>query len=291
MLKGQPSRTALRVAMRRAAHQLLDVPPVFEDSLAIDILGPERAAELRRDPRAHEKGPLASYLRAFLAARSRLAEDTLADCMAHGVRQYVILGAGLDTFAYRPRRDPLPLRVFEVDHPTTQEWKRGMLATAGIAIPGDLVYVPIDFTREHLGPRLEQSGFDRDAGAMFSWLGVTPYLEPDAVMATLAEVSAMSREGGGVVFDYALPRRTLTLPRKVVFDLVAMRVRAAGEPWIGFFEPAALVAALRDLGFAEVESWDESTINRRYFMERADHLRVGALARLIVARHPRLTGS
>jgi len=291
MRPDQPSRIALRVAMRRAAHQLLDVPPVFEDALAIDVLGPERAAELRRDPRAHEKGPLASFLRAFLAARSRLAEDTLGEAMVQGVRQYVVLGAGLDTFAYRPRRDPRPLRVFEVDHPATQEWKRGMVAAAGIAIPGDLVYVPIDFNRDRLGPRLEQSGFDRDAGAMFSWLGVTPYLESAAVMATLAEIATMSRNGGGVVFDHALPRRTLTLPQKVVFDLMAMRVRASGEPWIGFFEPAALAADLRALGFAEVESWDESRINHRYFTGRTDHLRVGALARLMVARHPALTGS
>jgi methyltransferase (TIGR00027 family) len=286
MRDDRPSRTALRVAMRRAAHQLLDVPPVFADPLAIDILGPERAAELRRNPRAHERRPLASFLRAFLAARSRLAEETLAECVARGVRQYVILGAGLDTFAYRARHDPQALRVFEVDHPATQEWKRGLLAEASIAIPPRLVYVPVDFAKEQLTEQLAQSGFDREAGAMFSWLGVTPYLPTETVIATLRQIAATSGAAGGVVFDYALPRRTLTLTQKLVFDAIALRVRAAGEPWIGFFEPELLVAELRALGFTHVVPWNEDDVNRRYFAGRTDGLRVGALTRLIVAtRH------
>jgi len=286
MRPDQPSRTALRVAMRRAAHQLLDVPPVFDDPLSIDILGSEQATQLRRDPRAHEKGPRAPFLRAFLAARSRLAEDTLAEMIPQGVRQYVILGAGLDTFAYRARHDPSTLRIFEVDHPATQEWKRHMLVDAGIAIPRDLTFVPIDFAAETLAARLEQSGFDAGAGAMFSWLGVTPYLESGAVMATLADVAAMTRNGGGVVFDYAVPRAMLTFRQKLVFDLMAVRVRAAGEPWIGFFEPDDLVSKLRALGFAAVEDLDGEAINRRYFADRTDGLRVGSLGRLMAATNP-----
>jgi methyltransferase (TIGR00027 family) len=235
MRPDQPSRTALRVAVRRAAHQLLDVPPVFEDPLAIAILGPEQAAELRHDPSA--------------------------------------------------------LRIFEVDHPATQERKRRMLADAGIAIPSALTFVPVDFATETLAARLERSGFDAAAGAMFSWLGVTPYLGPEAVMATLTDVAAMSRNGGGVVFDYALPRTMLTFRQKLIFDLMAERVRAAGEPWIGFFEPTDLVEKLRALGFAAIEDLDGGTINRRYFANRADRLRVGDLARLIVAVNPRVTES
>src|SRR5262245_36559682 len=283
----QPSHTALRVAMRRAAHQLLDLPPVFEDPLAITILGPERAAALRRDPRAHERGPISPLLRAFFAARSRLAEETLAAAMAEGVRQYVILGAGLDTFAYRTRRDPAALRVFEVDHPATQEWKRRMLAAAEIPIPEDLAYVPIDFATQTLAARLEQSGFDAGAGAMFSWLGVTPYLRREAAMATLEDIAGLSRNGGSVVFDYAVPRALLTFRQKLVFDLMAARVRAAGEPWIGFFEPADLVEKLRALGFAAVEDLDGEALNRRYFAGRSDDLRVGRLAHLVVATRPR----
>ena len=286
MRDDQPSRTAQRVALRRAAHQLLDVPVVFADPLAVDILGPEAAAALRRNPRAHEGGPLAPYLRAFLAVRSRVAEEALAEAVANGVRQYVILGAGLDTFAYRSPFGPGALRVFEVDHPSTQEAKRRALAAGGIAIPRDLVYVPLDFATQSLAARLEESGFDAGAGAMFSWLGVTPYLEPAAVMATLRDIAGAARRGGGVVFDYAIPRRTLTFRQKLVFDAMAARVAAAGEPWVGFFEPAPLAASLRELGFAEVSDLDGEALNRRYFADRADGLRVGALARLVVARTP-----
>src|SRR3954468_8475598 len=135
MIEAQPSKTAWRVALRRAAHQLLDRPPVLDDPIAIPILGGETAAALRANPSHFDRHPLSAYLRAFMAARSRFAEEHLDRARSAGVGQYVILGAGLDTFAYRqPRRDA-PLRIWEVDHPATQAWKRERLDEAVAAAP------------------------------------------------------------------------------------------------------------------------------------------------------------
>src|SRR5262249_52440962 len=139
-------------------------------------------------------------LRAFVVVRSRFAEDTLRAATDQGVRQYVVLGAGLDTFAYRnPRAD---VRVFEVDHPDTQAWKRDLLARTGIAIPEGVTHVPIDFQAQSLGEGLAAHGFRTDVPAFFSWLGVTMYLADAAVRSTLAWVAQANAPGSGIVFDY-----------------------------------------------------------------------------------------
>ena len=135
MIAAEPSQTAHKVALRRAAHQLLDRPPVLTDPLAIPILGAETAAALRADPARFETSRVSSYLRAFMAARARFAEDQLAHLRAHGLRQYVVLGAGLDTSAYRDPTPALSLQVWEVDHPATQAWKRQRLEEAEIPVP------------------------------------------------------------------------------------------------------------------------------------------------------------
>src|SRR5580704_7977283 len=156
MQDARPSRTALRVALRRAAHQLYDARPlVLDDPVAVPILGESYAEELQRTPTRPDR-PFSVGLRAFLVARSRYAEDTLAQAVARGVTQYVLLGAGLDTFAHR---NPYPsLRVFEVDHPATQEWKRELLQGGDLREPEELTYVPVDFEREALAERLRASG-------------------------------------------------------------------------------------------------------------------------------------
>src|SRR6202035_6128756 len=178
MQEGKFSKTAHRVAIRQAAHQLLDQPRVLDDPLALRIIGSQAEQELRSNPREHHA--FSRAFRAFMAARSRYAEDELARAVAHGVTQYVVLGAGLDTFAYR---NPHPgLRVFEVDHPATQAWKREQLQAANIAIPPSLTFVPIDFELQTLADGLSRSGFNANAAAFFSWLGVTPYLTREACM-------------------------------------------------------------------------------------------------------------
>ena len=280
MKQGIPSRTARGVAIRRAAHQLFDHPRVFEDPLALAILGKEAARLLEADPARFENLP---RLRAFVAARSRFAEEELAAAFHRGVRQFVLLGAGLDTFAYRNPFSSLGLRVFEVDHPATQTWKRELLAEAGIALPPSLTFVPMDFEERSLAAALEEAEFRTDQPGFFSWLGVVPYLTLDAAQATLAWIGSLPA-GSGVVFDYAISPASLGELQKKAFDALANRVARAGEPFRLFFEPPELAWMLRELGFRVIEDLDASEIDRRYFGDRRDGLRVGGLAHLLSAR-------
>jgi methyltransferase (TIGR00027 family) len=278
-----PSRTAYGVAMSRAAHQIFDLPRVFEDPAALTILGPKttggiRAAERRFNTR------YARYLRAFLVARSRLAEEALTEAVGRGVRQYVLLGAGLDTFAYRNPHAAQGLRVFEVDHPATQEWKRQLVSHARLKSQGSLVYVPVNFERELLAERLLANGFRRDEPAFFSWLGVTMYLTRDAIEATLSFVAQPMVGRSGIIFDYLTVPRRWDLLRRWGMKVLMRRVAAAGEPWRTFFEPASLQADLRRLGFATVRDYGCDEINARYFDNAGARLRVGGVGRVVLAR-------
>jgi methyltransferase (TIGR00027 family) len=253
---------------------------LLEDPLALAIVGREAAGTLATG--GMDGGAAARYLRAFVVVRSRFAEDELARAVEQGVRQYVVLGAGLDTFAYR---NPYPdLRVFEVDHPDTQEWKRERLETEGITVPESVTYAPVNFERQTVDEGLRLAGFQSHAAAFFSWLGVTPYLKPETVLATFRRIIGMS-SGNGVAFDYAVPRSTLGLLGRMAFDALARRVAAAGEPFRGFFEPAELAGELRGMGFRHVEDLGCEQINKRYFAGRTDGLRVrGGMGRLMSAR-------
>ena len=288
MLEGRHSHTAQRVALRRAAHRLLDRPLVHDDPLALRIIGPADADALREHPENFERGPISPFLRAFLAARSRIAEDALASAVGAGVKQYVVMGAGLDTFAYR---NPFPgLRVFEVDHPATQAWKRERLAGGSIDVPDSVTFAPIDFETQRLTDVLRAVGVDASQPAFFSWLGVTPYLETATTLSTLGELAPFAKgqraggAGGGVVFDYSVPPESLPLIQRAAFEMLAKRVRDAGEPFRGFFDPAALGASLRTLGFAHVTDLGGDEINARLFADRSDRLRVGSAGRIVIAR-------
>ncbi len=265
MIEGRRSGTAERVAMRRAAHQLYDTPLIFEDPLALRILSEEAAARVRGEAQ-EEQTAWARGFRLFMATRSRLAEEELARAFEHGVRQYVVLGAGLDTFAYR---NPFTeLRVFEVDHPDTQAWKRERLRHGGIAIPESMRFAPVDFERDTLAHGLEAVGFHRDEPAFFSWLGVVPYLTRDAAFATLRFIAGMPR-GSGVVFDYAIPRELMNEIERRAFDALAERVARAGEPFRLFFDPAKLEAELRTMGFSEIEDRSGGEVRARWLGEEA----------------------
>jgi methyltransferase (TIGR00027 family) len=279
MIEHKPSRTAYRVALRRAGHQLWDNPPVFEDPVALRIIGCKAVDELQAGPTGSAAG---RYLRAFLVARSRLAEEHLAAAVARGVKQYVVLGAGLDTFAYRnPFSD---IRVFEVDFPATQAWKRELLAATGIAIPATLTFAPVDFERDTLEHGLASAGFKADEPAFFSWLGVTPYLAEETVLATLRWIASICPQNG-VAFDYAVPRASLSFLNHLAFDALAARVAAAGEPFVGFFDPQDLSHKLRQMGFQHIEDLDGDAINARYFRGRKDGLRVrGGMGHFLCAR-------
>jgi methyltransferase (TIGR00027 family) len=279
MQEGKFSRTAQRVAIRRAAHQLLDEPRVLDDPLALRIIGEEACEELRSNPKEHHA--FSRAFRAFMAARSRFAEDELARAVEQGVTQYVVLGAGLDTFAYR---NPHPgLRVFEVDHPATQAWKREQLQAASIRIPSSLTFVPIDFEQQTLADGLQDSGFNASAAAFFSWLGVTPYLTLEACMTTLSLIAKMP-PGSGVVFDFAVDPALLNPGQRQAREALSKRVARYGEPFQLFFDPAKLQDELNRLGFHRTEFLQGKELNARYFKDRTDGLLVrGGLGHLMSA--------
>lgn len=202
-------------------------------------------------------------MRLFIAVRTRLAEDALADAVKGGVRQLVVLGAGLDTYAYRnPFGDCL--RVFEVDHPATQAWKRQQLAAAAIPLPNTLTFAPIDFEREILAEQLAAVGFDRAQRTFFMWLGVVPYLTEDAVWSTLTFIASLPN-GAHVVFDYSDPPDSLSPELRKSYDERAQRVESVGEAWVCHFDPEELRARLSELGFREIEDLGPPQISARYF--------------------------
>jgi methyltransferase (TIGR00027 family) len=281
--ENRASVTAQRVAMKRAAHQLLDDPKVFDDPVALRIIGKESASALQADPRQFEATPLSSYLRAFVAARSRYAEEELALGVQRGMRQYVILGAGLDTFAYRNPHPQGVLHVFEVDHPATQAWKRARLDEVGIPFPDNLTFAPVDFETQTLEEGLRAAGYDPGKCTFFSWLGVTEYLTTEAVMATLRFI-ASAPKGSGIAFDYMISPSLLTPAQRTRFDALARRVASAGEPWQAFFDPKLLTRDLRVMGFEYAEDLGPEEINARYFKDRKDGLQVGSLSHLMKAQ-------
>ena len=267
-----PSRTAEAVAAARAAHQLLDDPRLFDDPLAVRISGvDERVLRANDDPTRKTR-------RTYFAARSRFAEDALRAALEGGVCQYVILGAGLDTFAYR--NSDQALRIFEVDQQSTQDWKRQRLATVSIAIPSNVMFVPADFERASLGHALTAAGFDPAKPSFFSWLGVTVYISRDAVFSTLSYVASVR---GEIVFDYGEPPTALKPEQRVAFEAMAKRVQDLGERWITYFAPVALHAELNRVGFDVVEDLASSDIALRYF-GRAPTGKTGGGAHLLHAR-------
>ena len=198
--KPEPSQTALTAAAARAAHLDVDAPPrIFADTLAATLLGP-LADELLAYHRTRGDHPILAGARAQTTIRARVAEHTLADS---GADQYVLLGAGLDTYAYRSRRAER-VHVFEVDHPASQRWKRDRVAEARLEPRGELTHVAIDLEAEPVLPALVAAGLDPTRPAVVSWLGVTVYLTRDAITATLAMLGTLAR-GSRLVFDYMLP--------------------------------------------------------------------------------------
>jgi methyltransferase (TIGR00027 family) len=245
---------------------VLDRGRIFADPLALRILGVDAETVVR----IAEEHPAERGLRLFIAARTRFAEDTLATAVAHGVRQLVVLGAGLDTFAYRTALGD-GLRIFEVDHPATQSWKRERLAAAAIPLPSALTFAPVDFEGETLAEGLSAAGFDPGRRTFFTWLGVTPYLTEEAVFSTLRFIASLPG-GAHVVFDYRNPPASISEEARAAHETLAARVAAVGEAFKSCFETDSLVARLAALGFDEVEDLGSAQILARYLPEQAASL-------------------
>ena len=246
MKSDQPSRMALMVARQRAANQLLDHGAILDDPYAVRILGEHEDNVLQ----ALNDHPLMSMGRLFTAARSRIAEDALSKAVERGVRQVVILGAGLDTFALR-NPHAARISIFEVDHPATQAWKRQRLVGAELAPPPWLTFVPVDFERDDLRQKLSSAGFQCTSVAFFTWLGVVPYLTKDAIDNTLGYVASVPNSE--VVFDYAEPPDAWSEDMKAYAAARMAQLEKINEQWVSRFEPAAVAAILRSHGFDDME--------------------------------------
>ena len=246
MKSDEPSRMALMVARQRAAHQLLDHGAILDDPYAVRILGEHEDNVLQ----ALNDHRLGSMGRLFTAARSRIAEDALLKAVERGVRQVVILGAGLDTFALR-NPHAARISIFEVDHPATQAWKRQRLVEAELAPPPWLTFVPVDFERDDLQQKLSSAGFQRTSAAFFTWLGVVPYLTRDAIDETLAYIASIPNSE--VVFDYAEPPEAFTEDLKAFEAARMAQLEKMNEQWVSGFEPASVAAILRSHGFDDME--------------------------------------
>ena len=280
LVEPAPKPTAMGVAILRASHQLLDAPLVFEDPLALQIAGKEVEESIRRAPERYNT-PVLKGLRASVVVRAKLAEEECARSRERGVRQIVILGAGLDTFAYRDEGREGG-RIFEVDLPETQRWKRDRLRAAGIEEPARLTFVPSDFESSAPAEALVRAGFRRDEPAFVTWLGVTMYLEEEAIRKTLRFIASLA-PGSGVVFDYAVLPSLLPPREHRAMEAVSARASRRGEPWKSFFDPADLARMLLSLGFRDVSDPGAEELNERYLRGREDGLLKLGTSRLVCA--------
>jgi O-methyltransferase involved in polyketide biosynthesis len=309
MTDGEPSQTAFTAAAARAAHLIVDDEPViFADTLAAAMLG-ERAEELIGYHLRHGTHPVLAMARAQVVCRSRYTEDSLARAIDRGIRQYVILGAGLESFAHRGGAAPGlessahrggagaglesfahrgdgegadcgggGVRVFEVDHPATQEWKRRVLA-----VPDGLVFVPVDFGVDSLAESLRLAGFDFAAPAFVSWLGVTVYLGTEAIDQTLSVVGGFA-PGSEIVVDYMLPAGLRDAAGADYADQVGRVSAERGEPWLSFFAPEEMAARLGRHGLPQIRDVRQRDMVPDALWDRTDSLRPAELSRLAHGR-------
>ena len=283
-MEAQPSRTALATAAARAAHLIVDRRPwIFEDTLAAVLLG-DLADDLIALHRNRATAKVLASMRVAMTTRSRYTEGRLSEAVDRGVRQVVILGAGLDSFAYRSRL-ARQVGVFEVDHPATQAWKRQRLAAASIPIPDLVRLVPVDFRVDSLNGRLVDAGFDQTQPAFVTWLGVTQYLTVEAISATLDVISRFA-SGTELVMEYLVPAKLRDRPGQALADFFMPRAAAFGEPWVTFLAPAEISRLLAERGTVIVDDVGRKDQPDASLWRRSDALsphELGRLARAVKA--------
>jgi methyltransferase (TIGR00027 family) len=288
MRAGQNSRTAQAAAAFRASHHLYTEPRVFEDPFALALTSKGwRAVLSNRVTHWLVFGHAPSSLKAVLAqvlVRSRFAEDALAKALANGIRQYVIVGAGLDSYALRHPDATGRVRVFEVDHPDTQRAKRQRLQALAVSLPANLEFVGVDFEKQALGAALGASSYRTDVPAFFSWLGTTHYLSPQATLGTLRSIAQSAAPASEVVLDYSVLPELIDPEKLRAMLWIKKRAERMGEPIIGGLNPAQLHADVKALGYDIVEDIDAPEQTRRYFANRADGLAPTPVSRLLHLR-------
>lgn len=265
-----PEATAVRVALWRAMHVQIDAPPyVLEDEIGLRLVAPGDGWQKRPD--MHPQGTRG--YRAGIVARARFVEDMVAELAGQGVTQYVILGAGLDTFAQRRPDVASRLRVFEVDQPGPQAWKRRRLIELGYGLPAWLTLVPVDFeVGASWWERLISAGFDPSQPAIVASTGVAMYLTKDAIAATLRQVAKLA-PGSMLVMTFMLPLDLIDPAERAQLQDVYERARAAGTPFLSVFSPPEMVALARESGFRDASWVSGADVAQRYFSGRSDGLR------------------
>jgi methyltransferase (TIGR00027 family) len=265
-----PDNTAVRVALWRAMHVQADAPPhVLEDEIGLQLVAPEDGWGSRPDMDPDRMRPF----RASIVARARFIEDLVAEQAGRGISQYVILGAGLDTFAQRRPEIVSGLRIFEVDQPGPQAWKRQRLIELGFGIPDWLQLVPVDFEAdESWWERLKAAGFDAGQPAVVASAGVSMYLTKDAIAATLRQMAALA-PGSTFAMTFLLPLGLMDPKIRPGFEMAAKGARASGTPFLSFFTPSEMLALARDAGFKDAQHVSSAALAQRYFAGRVDGLR------------------
>lgn len=275
---GQAKPSSQAVAVWRAVHQLLEHPPIFTDPIALKILGDAKTEALNQLD--SYKDMLSTAMRVAIAVRSQFAEDERETALQNGVNQNVILGAGLDTYAYRNSHQSE--RVYEVDLPSTQVMKIARLKQLAIQPTSVVNYISCNFEENELEDKLLAAGFDKNQKTFFSWLGVVPYLDADAIEKTLSFISSCA-PGSALVFDYIVNPDSLSDMEQMAINILAAQLAAGGEPLKSFFEPKALANKLMIYGFTQIEDIGPEYLNERYLIKRNDGLRVGNVTRMFKA--------
>jgi methyltransferase (TIGR00027 family) len=259
------SLTSLGAANLRAVHQLLDgEPKLLRDPVIVQLLDPHWVDQIRKEAAVYQQ-PVLMGLRSHIVLRSRYAEDRLVQAYARGIRQYLLLGAGLDTFAWRQPPGFEDLRIFEADHPATQQQKIQRLSEAGIQTPGNLRFVPVDFEGESLRDALQRSDFDFTLPVFISWLGVTVYLSMEAIDAVFRFVVGLPASTE-LVFTFAQKRPGATI------HPTAARAAGVGEPWKTYIRPEELGWKLAKMGFSSLYVLPTEEARELYYTGREDGL-------------------
>jgi methyltransferase (TIGR00027 family) len=275
-----PENTAVRVALWRALHVQVDAAPhVLEDEVGLQLVAPENGWQRRPDMDPQ----FTRLFRASIVARARFIEDLVVEEAGHGVSQYVLLGAGLDTFAQRRPEIASSLKVFEVDQPSPQAWKRQRLINCGFSIPEWLRLVPVDFEAGgSWWEQLKNAGFDDGQSAVVASTGVSMYLTKDAIAATLRQVAALA-PGSTLAMTFLLPLELMDPEVRPGFQMAEKGARANGTPFLSFFTPEEMLALAREAGFRDVRHVSTGDLSQRYFDGRTDGLRLVSSEELVVA--------
>jgi methyltransferase (TIGR00027 family) len=277
--KAEPDNTAVRTALWRAMHVQVDSSPhIIEDKIGFKLVAPADGWRERPDMDAN----FTKRLRASMVARARFIEDLIIEESKRGIVQYVILGAGLDTFAQRRQDVASTLQVFEIDQPDTQTWKQQRLIELGYGIPNWLHFVSVDFEISSWWEQLLHAGFDTRKPAVVACTGVSLYLTKDAIFATLRQITTLA-PGSKLAMAFYLPMDLLDEEDKFLQQIAEKGAQAAGTPFISFYTPNEILTVAREAGFTTIETISASDLAKRYFVGRTDNLNPASGEEFLVA--------